>query len=429
MKKIKLRLLNFRNYIKISLIILVFTADIAVAQDKFEKFIPAQHAEYKIGTADFFIFDSAREEIFTKRKDDFRNLYVKAWYPAQNTSTKNTVYIPGKNYAAITTHYWWMGATRAYIRKLSNTSTNARVNAEISAKEKKYPVIIFSHGYGISLPNFYTFQLENLAANGYIVLAITHPYESIVINYPDGENTTRGNVLNLIKFNKKLKSYKNENEKTDSLQGKISLIKKIKEEAFFINRSHSEWVNDIFMVTNALNDSIKKYDWGVLEGKYNVEKIGVMGHSFGGSVAAQSCVDNNMIKAGINLDGWQYGDVSDKSLHCPFMFLGAEKNEWYQMFYNKSDNDFFNISLKIKHFSFSDMALYPGLPTRLKMKYLGNMHPENDLKYTRSIILSFFDHYLKDKDFTIDLSRIAGFSIKKEKEISSHERNSRSQPE
>jgi len=50
---------------------------------------------------------------------------------------------------------------------------------------KKSPVLIFSPGGGMPR-EVYAAQFEDLASHGYVVAAISHPYDAIVTIFPDG---------------------------------------------------------------------------------------------------------------------------------------------------------------------------------------------------------------------------------------------------
>lgn len=46
-----------------------------------------------------------------------------------------------------------------------------------------------------------------------------------------------------------------------------------------------------------------------LKGTFDFESVGVFGHSLGGASAGQLGFNNASIIAGINLDGFQFGDL------------------------------------------------------------------------------------------------------------------------
>jgi len=57
----------------------------------------------------------------------------------------------------------------------------------------------------------------------------------------------------------------------------------------------------------------------ILYDKIDFDHIGVFGHSLGGAVAGQLALEDDRIDAGINLDGFQWGDVADATIQQPFI--------------------------------------------------------------------------------------------------------------
>ncbi|MDZ7776599.1 MAG: hypothetical protein U5L09_13805 [Bacteroidales bacterium] len=54
-------------------------------------------------------------------------------------------------------------------------------------------------------------------------------------------------------------------------------------------------------------------------------KIGVFGHSQGGSAIGQTMLEDNKIVAGINIDGAQWGNMIDnKNFSKPFLLISAD---------------------------------------------------------------------------------------------------------
>jgi predicted dienelactone hydrolase len=62
--------------------------------------------------------------------------------------------------------------------------TNAHIGAPPATG--KFPVAVFNHGY-LSYAAQHTALFEHLAANGYVVLSVGHPWESGGIVYPNGD--------------------------------------------------------------------------------------------------------------------------------------------------------------------------------------------------------------------------------------------------
>ena len=153
------------------------------AQDVYFK-LPVPTGQYSIGTTKFYVQDVYREEIYTEDKFDYREFMVRAWYPAKNTSGKSVLkYLEGYNIDTLK-YYWDMfDIPKKLFNLIGQVETNSYIEPPISENSDTYPVIIFSHGYGLGVPELYTFISENLASHGYIVLSITHPYQFVEIDF------------------------------------------------------------------------------------------------------------------------------------------------------------------------------------------------------------------------------------------------------
>ena len=55
----------------------------------------------------------------------------------------------------------------------------------IAAAEEKFPVLIFSHGYGSKAHGYYAL-LSEIASQGYVIVNMNHTYESLGVTLPDG---------------------------------------------------------------------------------------------------------------------------------------------------------------------------------------------------------------------------------------------------
>ena len=62
----------------------------------------------------------------------------------------------------------------------------------------------------------------------------------------------------------------------------------------------------------------------LLSGQLDLERVGAVGHSFGGAQAAEFCRLDPRCKVGVDLDGLLLSDVIRSGLHQPFLFLLSE---------------------------------------------------------------------------------------------------------
>src|SRR5207253_11493274 len=60
---------------------------------------------------------------------------------------------------------------------------------------------------------------------------------------------------------------------------------------------------------------------GLLTGRVDLARVGALGHSFGGAVAAHVCAVDPRFKAGVDLDGLFFGAPLTRGIGKPFLFF------------------------------------------------------------------------------------------------------------
>ena len=289
---------------------------------------------------------------------------------------------------------------------LSLVKSHSKGNVAVSTNQKEYPLVIFSHGLGVSKEIYDSF-LENLASQGYIVAAVDHTYFTFATVFPDHHVTL------------------------DKTRNK------------YINVSTSMGYCDI--VADDLHFVIEKFEQmnlgktdSILKGRIDVDKIGVLGHSFGGSAAYNLCFTDKRIKAAIDLDGTTYFLPEVSKMSVPFMmivtpdhserikdigkiifykdldlsfkeYLEKEKvseeayngdtklvRKLYENLKNAIVRNGFLVTIKgSKHMSFSDIGLYSPITKALGLT--GDLDTIKVIEITNSCTLNFFDKYLKSR--------------------------------
>lgn len=61
-----------------------------------------------------------------------------------------------------------------------------------------------------------------------------------------------------------------------------------------------------------------------LAGRIDFSRVGIIGFSFGGAVAAQACWADARFKAAVNMDGWLFGDAATAGTAQPFLALSDD---------------------------------------------------------------------------------------------------------
>ncbi|WP_199613646.1 alpha/beta hydrolase family protein [Paenibacillus alkalitolerans] len=256
--------------------------------------------QYSVGKVSYHLIDNNREEILTDLPGDRRELMITVWYPAltPNNKADRSPYIDrwsemGK---ALSGQY---GIPDLLFTHLRQVKTNSYSRLEVDDRERKYPVVLFLHGFpGMRETN--TFLVEELASHGYIVVGVDHPYHSIATVFPDGRSALLDkNTPNML-----------------DIEGSDKFIRDV-------------WVPDSRFVVNELITINGKDRYGLLTGKMDLERIGAVGHSFGGAEAVQLLVLEGRIKAGINMDGTLFGsDFPAEGLHKPLLYMNTDDDRW-----------------------------------------------------------------------------------------------------
>jgi len=353
---------------------------------------PEVTGQYAVGTTSYHWVDNNRLEKYDPNPSAKRELMVQFWYP----SVKNTQVNFAKYQSdALKKELIDAGFTLNNFRGLDKIRSNAILQVSIFPAKEKYPVVIFSHGFGMSR-FLYSAICEELASRGYIVVGIDHPYAAELVRFPDGREV-----------------YQNAQNIEDKL---INLNAAISDVSFVI---------DNLETINAQEES-------TFYNKLDLTRIGIFGHSFGGIVTTHICRTEPRVKAGINMAGPLFGENTTTPFNKPFMFLLGEEEtkrlvppftaeqqeefktdkemEDYRQAYIVKIQELFDalrsnkykITIKkMDHNGFSDYTWLKELPLFKYHKIDFDTTSENGYKMTNIIndyIIWFFDKYLKGKD-------------------------------
>ncbi|MCC3372428.1 dienelactone hydrolase family protein [Cohnella sp. REN36] len=346
---------------------------------------------YAVGTVVYHWVDEQRREPYSDNPADRRELMAQIWYPAaEGGGEKRSPYLlnASKMTAAISSKM--MDLPAFVLSHLGLVKTHSLLDAKLSDSESRYPVLIFSHGM-LGYRDQNIFQVEELASHGYIVVAVDYAYEAAASVYPDGR-------VALSKISSSLTSNAQYNEH-------IPL-----------------WTADTTFVLDQVEKLNRSDSTGLFTGKIDLERIGMIGHSFGGAVTVQMIKNDPRVKAALSMDGGIYGPpVSEKGLGKPFLMMFSD--EIYSMVMASYDDvakkmggvsrEAFEaprkeyklktrntlagggLSLMIpgsKHASYSDLSLFSPLLG------LGGANPRRDHRIVNEFSVAFFDRYLKGKN-------------------------------
>lgn len=258
------------------------------------KILPSLNDATSIGVTYFHMTDRDRLDPFTNYTRN-REVMISMYYPAQPNPSKSLLekqsnpghwrytipYMPPITAALYDELIVPLGFPRNTFEQLS---TICQQNAPLQDKDMAYPLLIFSPGGGA--PRFfYTTTLEDVARKGYVVVAIDHPYDALVVEFPDG-----GSVIGL---NKTL------------TRGEVELLVQVR-------------AQDMSFVIDELGRQFSA--------KINTTHIVAFGHSLGGGAVAEATLNDTRIKGGVNIDGRLFGSMEkpNVTLSKPFLQFASE---------------------------------------------------------------------------------------------------------
>ncbi len=359
--------------------------------------LPAPTGSSKVGTTSWRVTDETRPETFAAPGVS-RQVEILAWYPAAVSApdAKTAPYLrdgiaevpPGM---------------RVPLAALADVRTHSVLDAAPVGEPKTFPVLVLSHGFG-GIPSSYTALAEDLASHGYVVLSVVHPYEATAATLADGTvismfdetGKPRQSFLDVIA------EWKAEDEimaavtREKDEEAQLRLLRGYLAGLRASNETVDRWVKDTKLVLDRLP---KTGIAGQLAARLDLGRLGALGHSMGGVVSGQFCLEDTRCRAGLNLDGIpQYGPMIDKRLSQPFLMVysaRAGRTGASDAIYRRAAPRYYRVDVRdTLHLDFSDMILWGG---PLKGGALGTLAPARTTEITRTVVLQYFDQELLGK--------------------------------
>lgn len=283
----------------------------------------------------------------------------------------------------------------------SQTGANRQVNVacwfpEIPGANQIFPLVVFSHG-GLGTESSNASLYQELASHGYVVCSIGHPYHAFWTKSEDGRVT----FVNLDYFGE----LQREDAKTD------------KEASY---RYYQKWMEIRTADINFVLDTILTKAANGENGVYALvdrARIGVMGHSLGGSAALAIPRQRKDVAAVIALEspflydivGVENGEFIwlDEQYPIPVLNIYSDSSwshlsEWPQYARNAallSNAPETASSLYLPgrgHFSLTDLSLASPILTKALEGGQANRDAAGYLRDVNQACLEFFDRFLKD---------------------------------
>ena len=282
---------------------------------------------------------------------------------------------------------------------------------------ESYPLVVFSHGaFGYYQSNTSTYQ--ELASNGYVVAALDHPHHAFFTQDTNGSMvlvdqgfiTTAMNLNDDVEAEKQLAVYTEWMAlRTADMNFVVDALKAAAEsgttdESWYVSGKESEAIRAVLAMIDT-------------------SRIGLMGHSMGGATSVELGRERSDVAAVIDLDGTMLGEYQgledgefvyrDEPYPVPVLDFNnwesysglqqylAEGGRYANVELIRSAADGFSTTIRdTKHMDFTDLPMFS--PTLGKMLGSGERSTEETMKTVNSLVLSFFNCYLKGEGvFTV----------------------------
>jgi len=363
--------------------------------------LPTPSGRYAVGTKYFNWMDTSRSDLHTTNLDDFRSISLQMWYPSEYSEKSKPVPYISKEAAVCWARSWKLNPEFA-LTHFSLVQTHSYYNTRpVILKGKPFPVILFSPSGNIS---YNTSLFEELASHGYVILCVGHPHwcpyhfnENGQINCtgtndPYYERLWEEETSDIVNKTKEgLTTAKNLGEK-ESFQQKLNVKMPLAVEDILL------WAEDYDFAIQEIEKM--NSDDNPFKGMLDLERIGVMGLSKGGASAGQFCVTDPRCRAGVNLGGFMFGAIADKTINRPFLFM-EHIEPWCEdclpvndHIYSKVANSAYMVQIKgARHFNFTDLSLAG--PFLEMIGLIGPISGDEFIRIQNAYVLAFFDKHLK----------------------------------
>ena len=366
----------FRRTFKIIFLSLVLLLTTLFIEHYFSTDLPALSGSFSVGRTTLRIKGKLKNDTLT------HEVFAWVWYPSSARTGVPEKYLPEEWLQAFNNSSSFI--VPFFERDLGKVRTHSFHEPNVSSAYAHYPIILFRGGMSTLAPE-YTSLLENWASHGYIVVGLDAPFLSRV--YVGADNRVIGRT----------------NENNPDISGlTIEVLNKM------MPRMVGEWVSNVTLTLNYLDSLSKISNLNQWSGRMDLTKVVMIGHSLGGAVALQFCLQDARCKAAIDIDGLVTPAVATNGLQKPFMFLMGEhpKSELEDPVNRKISED---IQLTIQHspttmvfrtdlpnanhFNFSDGAITRNhlLMNLLRLFRVVKMNPAKQLDTTGKVTVQFLD--------------------------------------
>ena len=244
--------------------------------------LPPPAGPFQVGTI-LWDIDRTGADSFTSTRGGCP-LSVQLWYPAERGSGDGRAPYRPSGAALLSAARW--------------VRTSATLNAALSSRRVRYPVLVSLPGWA-GLRGENTTFVQDLASRGFIVAGIGYddPACAGVDRSAGAAAATDMDFSSQAAFE-------------HTLGIAHQKIERVAEGA-----SH---IIDALEVLDRVDPN------GRFRGRLDLDLLGVVGYSLGGAIAVQLCWRNERVKAAVNTDVWLFDAAPGRWIEQPFMFISDD---------------------------------------------------------------------------------------------------------
>jgi predicted dienelactone hydrolase len=251
--------------------------------------LPAPTGEFAVGSETYTWTDPNRAETATADTADRREVIAQVWYPTDEEKGTAVKYVGVDRKTQLAGGYpTWVSS------RYDDVDTHATHDV-VSVARRTWPVLVFSPGASLARQTC-TALCAELASRGYVVVALSHPYDSSASRLSDGR------VVNP------------DPSHMDTPAENAHLVD--------IRVADTEFVLDRLQTLQRTPTDASAPSGSVLAGHLDLGRIAMIGHSLGGATAERVLAEDDRLDAAVNIDGRIFDPAP--TLDRPYLWLQNE---------------------------------------------------------------------------------------------------------
>ncbi|MFJ3902891.1 alpha/beta hydrolase family protein [Streptomyces sp. NPDC090025] len=369
--------------------------------------LPAPTGRHRtLGTVELHLIDRTRRDPLVPAKP-YRELMISIWYPAERAAGHPVApWLPAGAAADWDAHTAPGLTVATGAVDWAGLRGHARDDAPVDRRAGRLPVLLFSSGDGGSRA-LGTTLVEELASHGYAVVTVDATYEADQVEFPGGR-VERALPLPPDLTPEVIAALLDQHSRARLADGHF-VLDRIADLAEGRHPGADPGVDPGTAPDLAPGTPVRPLPAGLADA-LDLGRVGVLGQSLGGSVAAALAHEIPGIAAAANLDGAFVGPIAPTGLDKPLLLLTSELNTFstepsWGTFWAASAATGWRRALRLRgsrHGSYTDLqvllpALAAHLPVPAAPELVGTIDPRRSLAAQRAALTAFFDLHLKHR--------------------------------